>query len=109
MFAARDESTETLTEADLRLPADALNRFREPVDAALDVLGHFGRMPIRPRAFDQGAPGAAVAGLGDAALATRRAARVLRRNQPDERRQLPRRASQYAEVILSRRTKMKRG
>ncbi len=43
---------------------------------------------MRPPAFDQGPSGAPVAGLRDAALAPRRAARRLRWNQPDERPQL---------------------
>ena len=48
-------------------------------------------MPIRPGPFGQRAPGTAVPGFGNAALSTCRAAGVLRGNQPDEGRQLPRR------------------
>jgi len=85
MLAARDESTKALGQPDLGLPAEVLNRFGQPVDAALDVLGHLRGMAIRPRAFDEGAAGAAVAGFGDAAEAPRRAARVFGGNQADER------------------------
>jgi hypothetical protein len=55
------------------------------------MLGYLGRVSIRQRHFDQGAPRAAVAGLGDAALATGRSARVLRGDQADEGGQLSRR------------------
>ena len=91
MLAARDEASKAFAQPDLRLPADVLNRLGQPVDAALNVLRDLGGMPIRPRAFDQGAPGAAVARFGHAALATRRAARILGGNQADERGQLSRR------------------
>ena len=77
MLAARGQPTKALAQPDLRLPADVLNWFGQAVDASLDVLGHFGWVPIRPRAFDQGAARAAVAGLGDGAEPAPRAAGVL--------------------------------
>ncbi len=91
MLAARSEPTTAFAQADLRLPADSLNRFRQRVNPRLDVLRDFRRMPICPCRFDQRAPGTTVPRFGDAALSTGRAAGILRGNQPDEGRQLPRR------------------
>jgi hypothetical protein len=88
MLAAHGEPAKALAQPHLRFPPDVLNRFGQRVDASLDVLGHFGRMPMRPGAFDQGAPGAAVPGLRDGAEPAPRAAGVLRRHEPDERGQL---------------------
>ena len=56
MFAAADEATKPFAQPDVRLPPEVLDRFRERVDAGLDVLGDFGGMTIGPGAFDQGAP-----------------------------------------------------
>lgn len=84
MFATADQSTKALAQPDLRFPAEVLNGFRQRVDPGLNVLGHFRGMAIRPGAFDQCAPGATVAGLRDAALASTRPAGVLRRNEADE-------------------------
>src|SRR4029077_6687815 len=71
MLAARGESTKAFAQPDLRFPADVLNRLRQCVDPSLDVLGDFRWMAIRPSRLDQRATGAAVAGFGNAALATR--------------------------------------
>ena len=51
MLAARGEATKALAEPHLSLPADVLNRFRQPVDPRLDVLGDLGGIPIRPGGF----------------------------------------------------------
>lgn len=57
MLAARGQSTKALTQPDLCFPADVLNRFGQPINAALNVLGDLGGMSIRPRPFDQGTTG----------------------------------------------------
>ena len=53
VFAARDEATEALAPSDLGFPADVLNRFRQRVNAPVNVFGDFGGMPIGPGAFDE--------------------------------------------------------
>jgi hypothetical protein len=75
----------------LGLPADVLNGFRQGVDPRLEVLRHLGRVAVRPRAFDQRAAGAPVAGFCNASLPTCRATGVLGGNQPDEGGELARR------------------
>ena len=47
-------------------------------------------MAIRPRGLDQRAPRAAIARFGDPTLAARAPTGIFRRNEADERRQLPR-------------------
>lgn len=63
MFAARHQPTKPLAEPYLRLPAEILQRLRQPVDALLDVEGHFGRVTIGPGRFDQDAARASMAGF----------------------------------------------
>jgi hypothetical protein len=74
MLAARHQPPKSFAQPHLGFPADVLNRFRQRLDPALNVLGNLRRMAVRPGAFDQRAAGTAVAGLGDPALPPRRSA-----------------------------------
>ena len=85
------ESAKAFAQPDLRLPSNVLDRFRQDVDPGLNGEGHLGWVARGPGRFDQGAPRAAVARLGDAPLSARRTARGLGRNQADKRGQLTRR------------------
>ena len=52
MFACGDELAIAFAEADLGLPADGLERWRELFQAQLQVPTDFGRIPVCPRSFD---------------------------------------------------------
>jgi hypothetical protein len=81
MFAACTELQVPFTQAYLRLPTNVLEAFREVFQAELQMAAHFGRIAIRPSAFDQGTAGLRVAGFRDAALATPFTTGVFRRRQ----------------------------
>jgi len=84
VFAVRDEGPEASAQAELGLPADVLDRLGEAFDPFLNVLGDLGGEAVGPGSLDEGAAGAGVAGLGDAALVASGAAGVLGGDQPDE-------------------------
>lgn len=84
ILATRDEGTKPLAQSDLRLPADVLNQLRQRIDPGPNMLRSFRGVTVRPRGFDQGAPGAPVAAFRDAALPSRRAAGVFGRDEPDK-------------------------
>jgi hypothetical protein len=77
MLAGLGQPTEAFAQAQLRIPGaidDVLGQsFVAELNDAADLRG----VAVAPRRFDQQAPGVAVAGLGDAALALLAAAAVL--------------------------------
>jgi hypothetical protein len=81
MFAAGPELPVPLTQADLRLPTDVLEAFREVFQAAWQRAAPVGRIALRPSAFAQGPAGLRVAGFREAALATPFTTGVGRRRQ----------------------------
>src|SRR2546425_3662326 len=83
VFAAGGQLPIPSAQADLRLPANRLDLGREFLQTQLQMAADLGRIPIGPRPFYQRAPGVAVAGLRDAALAAPLTRRVLRGGQPE--------------------------
>src|SRR6266700_2396802 len=67
MLAFGDEAAEALAQADLGLPGDVLDRLGEVLEALADVGRDLGGILVGPGAFDEGAAGVAIAGLGDGA------------------------------------------
>ena len=57
MFAACTELPVPFTQSYLRLPTDVLEAFREVFQAEWQMAAHWGRIAIRPGAFDQGPTG----------------------------------------------------
>src|SRR6266540_4797791 len=90
VFAPGGQLPIPFAQTDLRLPADRLDLGWERLQAQLQGAADLGRRPIGPRPFHQRAPGVAVAGLRDAALAAPLPRRVLRGGQPEIAHQLPR-------------------
>src|SRR5213592_982417 len=78
VLPARGQLAIPLAEAHLRLPADGLDLGGQLLESELEMAADLCRIPIRPRAFDQRAPGVAVPGLGDPALPPPLSGRVLR-------------------------------
>ena len=72
MFAFGHELAIACAEADLGLPADGLDRWRELFQAQVQGPTDFGRIPGGPRSFDEGTTGMSMAGFGHAALLTPR-------------------------------------
>src|ERR1700730_18624081 len=65
-LAARAQSTISGAEPDLRFPPDFANVFWQRLDPVDLVTADARLHSVSPSAFDQGAPGMRVAGLGDA-------------------------------------------
>src|SRR3990172_8145164 len=68
VLAPGDQLPIPFTQAHLRLPADGLDLGRQLLQPELKMPADLRRIPIGPRAFDQGTPGVGVPGLGDAPL-----------------------------------------
>lgn len=70
VLAASDEWSRPLAQADLRLPTEIWEGFGPLCQSPLEMATDLGRVAVRPRAFNQGPAGMAMAGLGDASLGT---------------------------------------
>ena len=84
MFAAGNEPTKTLAQAELRLPPDVLSAPSVMHDAGLNVGRHLRGMAICPRGLDERTTGASIPGFGDPTLAARPATRMAPTNEPNE-------------------------
>jgi hypothetical protein len=81
VLAASYELSIPFTQADLRLPTEVLERFGPLFQAPLEMATDLGRVAGRPRAFNQGPAGMAMAGLGEASLGTPWATGICRGRQ----------------------------
>jgi len=89
VLAARNQAPIAFAEPHLGLPRDVLDGLGTVLEPQLQVRRYLGRVPIRPRGFNQRPARVAVAGLRDGPESTRLAGRVLARDQSDERGELP--------------------
>jgi hypothetical protein len=82
VFPSGDQTSIALAQPDLGLPADVLDGLGLSLESEGPMSPHLSWIPVRPGAFDQGATGMGVAGLGDGALAAALARGRFRGDQP---------------------------
>jgi hypothetical protein len=68
VLAASHELSIPFAPADLRLPTEVLDGFGQLFQAQWEMATTLGRIAVRPRPFNQGPAGRAMASLGDAPL-----------------------------------------
>ena len=65
ILAASHEVSIPFAQADLRLPTEVLDGFGQSFQSQLEMTTDLGRVAVRPRSFNKGPAGMAIAGLGD--------------------------------------------
>jgi hypothetical protein len=90
MFACGHALAIPCAEADLGLPADGRERWRELCQAQVQMPPDFGRLPVRPSPCDQGTTGMGMPGFGTAALLPPRPTGIVRGCEPQRMQQLSR-------------------